>query len=331
MLRLTAELLPGAAASAWSDGGRALPAPVQPAPPSEITLFETPGPIRPGAAAVWVLARGGAGWQGAEIRLLDAGLETSLGRVGAPLAWGRLAAPLAVGPETLWDEAGEVLMDVDAGVSSFESRAPMAVLSGANVALVGEELIQFREALPAGEGRLKLAGLLRGRFGTRPAPHGPGAIVQQLRPDLLASVAVGADAIGRTIEVLALGAGDPAGGSLESHLVEGLGVGPMGPVHLRVQRDEDGAIASRWLPRAREAFDWGGAEPPAASFVWRFAAATGGTRDWVVSGPAFDLSVAMQVAGWVSPLPEGEVWVLAVGEGPESRRASGPVWLGAAS
>jgi hypothetical protein len=277
--------------------------------------FETPMPLRPGPPALWVLAGGGAGWRGADLRLLSAGLESGLGRVGALLPWGHLAAPVGTGPETLWDEAAELRLVAAPGLPALESREPMDVLAGANLLLVGEELLQFREVAPAGEGTVALRGLLRGRFGTRAVGHDVGTMVRLVRGDGFAAVPITSDSIGRTLDLLAIGAGDPPGGVMATHVVEGRGVGPMPPAHVRVARALDGALSTRWVPRGREAQDWGGAEPAATGFRWHFEAGDG--QQWVLSTSQtwLDLGVTAQVAGWGGLLPAGGVRVEAVGEG----------------
>lgn len=47
-----------------------------------------------------------------------------------------------------------------------------ALTAGANLALLGEELIQFGDVTPLGGGRFRLARLLRGRHGTEGAVSG---------------------------------------------------------------------------------------------------------------------------------------------------------------
>lgn len=138
------------------------------------------------------------------------------------------------------------------------------------------------------------------------------------------------DAIGRSLDVLALGPGDPLGGRLASHVVTGAGLGPMAPVHLAVVRRADGWIESRWVARGRESFDWGGPAPAPTDFSWRFAASEGGALALRVSATALLLSPDAQVAAWGGLLPAGEVRVEAIGEGPQAGRTSRAAWLAAA-
>lgn len=331
MLRLTAVLVAGPADAVPGDSGRALLAPARPSTATELTLFETPMPLKPGQPALWVLASGGDGWRGAEVRLLDAGLEASLGRVGTALPWGQLAAALGSGPETLWDEAADLRLSPAPGLPALESRSPLDVLAGANLLLVGDELLQFREVAPLGDGTLRILGLLRGRFGTRAVAHPAGTRVRLVRADALVAAPIAADSTGRRIDLLALGAGDPIGGTLASHMIDGRGLGPMAPVHLQVSRQAGGALLSRWIPRGREALDWAGIEPPATGFLWHFEADDG--RRWTVAVPqtSLALGVAEQNAGWGGLLPAGAVRVEAVGEGPAALRTSGAARLPASA
>jgi hypothetical protein len=219
-----------------------------------------------------------------------------------------------------------LLAVADAG-PGFESRPAADLLAGANLLLLGDELLQFRDVRPDGVGRVRLTGLLRGRFGTAAAAHAPGMWARQLRPETVPGLALDSDGIGREIGILALGAGDPAGGTLSTRVVRGDGLAPMGPVHLQVERGADGTVRSRWVARGREAFPWAGLEPAVTAFSWRFSADAGGGRAWPVEGLSFELTPAMQVAAWGALLPAGEVRVVAVGDGPEAVRSSRPTRL----
>ena len=63
-----------------------------------------------------------------------------------------------------WDNANTV--DVNVPYGSLESHTKSEVLNYANVALLGNELIQYKTATLISEGVYRLSGLLRGRFGT---------------------------------------------------------------------------------------------------------------------------------------------------------------------
>jgi hypothetical protein len=54
------------------------------------------------------------------------------------------------------------------------SRSQFAILVGANLALIGDELVQFTTATALSAGRFRLGGWLRGRCGGVVTDHGAG-------------------------------------------------------------------------------------------------------------------------------------------------------------
>lgn len=73
--------------------------------------------------------------------------------------------PLPAGPADMFDEGNVVRVKIRGG--TLESVSAEAILEGSvNLALIGNELIQFREAAIVASGEYELKGLLRGRFGT---------------------------------------------------------------------------------------------------------------------------------------------------------------------
>lgn len=307
-----------------ADPGRVLPAPVIPASVTRIVAFETPVPLREGPPALRILATGGAGWRGAELSIAGQGEDIALGTVSRAFPQGELVAPLGVGPDNLWDERNSLLVRPQAGQEMFESRSAAAILEGANLVRVGEELLQFRDAWPEEGGIVRLSGLLRGCFGTAQpvAGHMAGSAVHLVRPDSLPAYGIGADSIGRILSVLAIGPGDPAGGTLAQVVVSGAGVGPMAPVHVRVERQPDGAILSSWIMRGREAWSWNNAEPAAANLIWRFRSDSGPVFEWQVSGTMLELSPDAQMERAGGLLPSGTVEIVAIGDGPAWMRTS---------
>ncbi|MCC7546201.1 MAG: phage tail protein [Burkholderiales bacterium] len=77
---------------------------------------------------------------------------------------GNAQTVLAPGITTTWDEVNSVTVMLDAGVLS--SSTDVNVLNGANLALLGEELIQFGTVVDNGDGSYTLSHLLRGRRGS---------------------------------------------------------------------------------------------------------------------------------------------------------------------
>ncbi|WP_199555143.1 phage tail protein [Sandaracinobacteroides hominis] len=328
LLLFEAERVAGAGSTAVAaDPGRSLPAPLVPPVPTILRAFETPVPLRVGDTRIWVAAAGGPGWRGAEIRVLFGGDEISLGAVGSSAPFGTLVEPLDVGPETIWDEHNSLLVQVMEDVPAFESRSAEAVLAGANLVLVGGELLQFQNAEFKGDGVVRLSRLLRGRFGTgyRMAVVEPGATVLQLRLEDLAHWQIPTDASGREIAFLASGSGDPPGGTELVHRVEGVGRAQMAPVHFGAQRTPDGAVRMNWVSRSAEAWDWSGEVASDTGFRWQFAGDDGELFTRMIGGSPLVFTLSDQVAWFGRALPSGECWLEAMGDGPMALRRSGSV------
>lgn len=105
------------------------------------------------------------GWQGANIlRLSDFG-DTVLSDVTSPAVIGRVVGTLGNGVAQRIDYAHTVDVAL-LGEASLHSVTLAAMLDGANVALVGNEIIQFADVEDLGDGVYRLRTLLRGRLGT---------------------------------------------------------------------------------------------------------------------------------------------------------------------
>ena len=104
---------------------------------------------------------------------------------GAFLASGRTANRKAVmgqAATALVDDCVEVrLIDENQWLNSCDD---LGLASGANLALLGDELIQFADVQPLGAGRFRLTGLLRGRAGTQwaLADHAIGELFLLISP-----------------------------------------------------------------------------------------------------------------------------------------------------
>ena len=128
---------------------------------------------------------------------------------------------------------------------------------GANLALVGEELVQFAHAVPLGGRRWLLTGLRRGRRGTEPATEGATTESRFVLIEA-ASVAwfdVPMSAIGRELRLLATGVGDGGEPASAALLTRGVSVAPPAPAHLRAARN--GAVVMlTWTRRSRLGWRW---------------------------------------------------------------------------
>ena len=148
--------LPGAGASAVAVPGRAVTAPDDVAGGTVIRLLDLP--LLDGVPAVpslWVAAAGtGAGWRHATLSLSrDAGASWQvIGDTAPPAVMGSALTALHDGDAALFDRAASVEVQLIADGMWLENRDDDALVGGANLAMLGEELIQFGSATPVGCG-----------------------------------------------------------------------------------------------------------------------------------------------------------------------------------
>ncbi len=127
---------------------------------------------------------------------------------------------------------------------------------GANRALLGNEIIQFSDAVPLGAGQWRLGGLWRGRGGTEQAvaSHlaGEAFVLLDGTGTTLDPEAVGAVPATR---IAAIGPGEIAPVTVPI-LLRGIGLRPPAPVHGKAQLDGAGNLALSWVRRARGGWNW---------------------------------------------------------------------------
>jgi len=78
-----------------------------------------------------------------------------------------------------------------------------AIACGGNLAIIGNELLQFADALPLGDGRFRLSGLVRGLAGTEATNHAEGEAFVLAQPNTLRTVRLPAWSAGREAAVRA--------------------------------------------------------------------------------------------------------------------------------
>ena len=247
----------------------------------------------------------GAGWRAAALLLsLDGGASwAEAGATAAPAVMGHVDAALPAGSAALVDEARALVVALARDDMTLGDADAAAMDRGANLALVGDELLQWRDAEPLGGGRWRLTGLWRGRRGTEPAGAAAGARFAVLTADAVRAIDLPVSAIGGTVRVMAAGVGDGDAPAVASALVTGASVLPPAPVALRWRADADGGATVGWTRRSRAGWRWlDRVDAPLGeeSEAYRVAVVAGAaTRELVVTTPAIALTPAER-AGPVS-------------------------------
>jgi len=226
-----------------------------------LRLYELPfgeGGSRP---VLLVMAAGAAaGWRQAALTTsFDAGASwQAAGATAAPAVLGAAVDALGPGGSALLDAAGSVEVELAGAAMWLESRDDDALAGGANLAVLGDELIQFGSAEPLGGRRFRLSRLLRGRRGTEWAAgaHAAGEDFALVEADALVALEAPAGSSGGEARVLASGIGDGPEGVAATAIIEGESLRPPSPVHLRAVRTATGDIVLSWVRRSRQGWTW---------------------------------------------------------------------------
>jgi hypothetical protein len=242
--------------------GRARLAPDLNAGETRVELIELP-PVDGVADApqLFVAACGtGAGWRAAALSTsIDAGASwQAAGRTSGVAIMGVLTAAPAAAPATLIDRANAIEVELHMPVAVLHDADDRAIDAGANLAMVGDELIQFGRAEPIGGNRWRLSRLWRGRRGTEFAAGAQQIGDRFVLIEAEAMLPIGSLGIapGRDVHVLANGIGDLGGGVERVRHVTGWSVRPPAPVHGVIEHGGDGARSLRWVRRSRNGWGW---------------------------------------------------------------------------
>jgi hypothetical protein len=245
-----------------ASSGRVLAAPDQRVGRTMLCVAELPAlddtPLT--APRLTILACGeGAAWRRAALLYsLDEGASwTPIGATAAPAVIGTAEA-LGWAPATLVDRRHRLVVTLAQADLQLHDADEAALDRGVNLALVGDELLQFAEAEPLGDGRWALSGLRRGRRGTEAAigRHCAGQRFALITADTAQLLSLPVSAIGRTVQVMATGIGDAAGPALAAAVITGSSVLPPAPVHLTAVVAGDGELSIAWIRRSRSGWPW---------------------------------------------------------------------------
>src|SRR5690606_242236 len=117
-----------------------------------------------------------AGWRRASLLAsTDAGASwQAIGGTVGPATMGHAVTVLGSAAPALFDLAGSVEVELLHAAMMLHDADTAGLVAGRNLALLGDELIQFGRAEPLGSARWRLSRLTRGRRGTEWAIAGHG-------------------------------------------------------------------------------------------------------------------------------------------------------------
>jgi hypothetical protein len=247
------------------------------------------------------------GWRRAALTAsFDAGASwQELGSTAAPAILGVTTTVLPPAGAALFDNGSSLEVELAHDGMWLEGRDDAALAAGANLAAVGEELIQFGRVEALGGRHFRLSRLLRGRRGTEWAAegHGTGDPFTLILPQALAPIEGPAGAEAR---VLASGVGDGPEATAASRTVGTEVLRPPSPVHLKATETADGDLAISWVRRSRLGWAWtDGADTPLGEEAERYRLAIAGpgfSRILETALPACLYTGAMRAADGAGPL-----------------------------
>ncbi|MEY4836518.1 MAG: hypothetical protein RLZZ475_377 [Pseudomonadota bacterium] len=243
------------------DPGASNPPSDQTLPQTSLAAFEVPADAAAGSSAPLIFAAASAAnnaWRGAALYRVQGSTLIPLGSSGTVRAiMGTLAEPLGPSPATMFEPDASLTLDLVAADLSFIDTDIEGMAMGANRLMVGGEAIQFARAIPLGDRRWRLCGLLRGRAGTEPeaaSGHAAQTIVVLLDDSLVPLDPADVPPIAST-RIAAIGTAD-AEAAIAPLANAGLSRRPPTPVHPRLQIDATGAWELCWTRRARGHWRW---------------------------------------------------------------------------
>ncbi|MET0310370.1 MAG: phage tail protein [Sphingomonas sp.] len=276
-LRIAPAMLP-----ADASGGRVLPAPDLMIGDTIVDAFELP-PLDGGLAdapRLAIAAAGtGSGWRGAALLISgdDGATWSAIGGTALPAVIGKVVDPPGSAAAGLTDHINRIEVALAHEDMVLSDADDAALDAGANLAMIGDELVQFARAQPVGGGLWRLSGLWRGRRGTE---HAIGTQASGDRFVLIAREALAIQDLpgieaGARVRILAQGVGD-AEAATASVFVTGISIAPPAPVQLMATELPDGTTEIRWVRRSRLGWRWmDGLEVPLGEEGERYRVAIG--------------------------------------------------------
>ena len=149
-------------------------------------------------------------WTGALVELSLDGGQNYIDSVtsGVDSTMGVLEAELPDHPQSFPDVVHTLAVQINTPYAEFEETDLAGLLNRKNLAIVGDEIIQFAEADETSEGHWELTTLLRGRKGTQTQSHAIGTRFVLLDPGALGVIPASIVDIGRTFTFRATSFGE---------------------------------------------------------------------------------------------------------------------------
>jgi len=247
-----------------TEHGRNIADPDLRAGPTRLVLADLPfaldaPTVAPDSARLYAAAAGDAGWRNAPLFASGPDGEPGeyIGHISAPTIIGTAVGALGSANPALIDRTGQVDVELHNPAMLLSHADETRLLAGSNIALIGRELIQFAEAVPLGDGRFRLSGLIRGLGGTESeiASHGAGEDFVLLDGGSMLAIDPAFYAPFVPAVFFAAGRDDPVPVSVAIES-PGLALTPWSPVHPRWQFVDGDDLEISWTRRSRAGAIW---------------------------------------------------------------------------
>jgi hypothetical protein len=223
--------------------------------------FELPplGPLATNPQLAIAAGGTGPGWRSAALLVsTDEGASWSpAGTTPMPAVLGQVVTPPGTAPAHLADRINSVVVELANGAMLLHDADDAALAAGSNLAMVGDELLQFGHAAPLGGRRWALTRLWRGRRGTEPAigSQAVGDRFVLVEAEALVTIDLPMSATGGVARVLAQGVNEDEAAEAQAQ-VRGTSLMPPSPVHLRACGATGGTMEIFWVRRSRNGWEW---------------------------------------------------------------------------
>ena len=202
-----------------------------------------------------LLAATGLGlhWRGVSIYANFHGVEKLVSEINEPSVMGTCITPLADLHEFLLDRKSKLIVNIISG--ELTSATEDEFDCGKNIALLGDEIIQFRYAKLVASNQYELSHIVRAKFGSPKATATPGHRFVLL-DHTVQSVTIPHEYIGRKIDFKFISNGHPYDMAEQTSLVYNAEcLKPLSPVHIRCKINGKQALIN-WTRRARINGSW---------------------------------------------------------------------------
>lgn len=256
---IEAETAPVAVPMLPADPGRVVSDPDVPIGRTELALFELPtmGDAPDASVRAYVAATNAGRWKSVPVELALGANPLTTAAIARRATLGVAETVLGARAPMVLDELSTVDVRLTNPASVLLNADWDALMAGANLAVLGDELIQFGRAEQLGAGLYRLSSLLRGRRGTEwaTALHAVNEVFCVVDQSVIQSFEISASAAGAILTGTAHGISDVAPLPSAARMLSGESLRPLSPCHLKLWREGTNVLA-QWVRRSHRGWAW---------------------------------------------------------------------------